>query len=46
MFLAGVLAESFGVKPVLLGIAGLLLITALAVLRVKGLRDLDSDRVE
>jgi MFS family permease len=45
MFLAGVLAESFGVKPVLLGIAGLLLITALAVLRVKSLRDLDSDRL-
>lgn len=45
MFLAGVLAESFGVMPVLLGIAGLLVITSLAVLRVKSLRDLDSDRV-
>jgi MFS-type transporter involved in bile tolerance (Atg22 family) len=45
MFLAGVLAERFGVEPVLLGIAGLLVITALAVLRVKSLRDLDSDRV-
>jgi MFS family permease len=45
MFLAGVLAESFGVMPVLLGIAGLLLITAIAVLRVKSLRDLDSDRL-
>jgi MFS family permease len=45
MFLAGVLAESFGVMPVLLGIAGLLLVTAIAVLRVKSLRDLDSDRV-
>jgi hypothetical protein len=30
---------------VLLGIAGLLMITALAVLRVTSLRDLDSDRV-
>jgi hypothetical protein len=45
MFLAGVLAESFGVMPVLLGIAGLLLVTAIAVLRVKSLRDLDSDRL-
>jgi MFS family permease len=45
MFLAGVLAENFGVKPVLLGIAALLLITALGVLRVKSLRDIDSDRV-
>ncbi|HAN70419.1 MAG TPA: MFS transporter [Actinobacteria bacterium] len=42
MFLAGVLAESYGVRPVLLGIAGLLVITALAVLRVKSLRDIDS----
>ena len=45
MFLAGVLAENFGVKPVLFGIAALLLITALGVLRVKSLRDIDSDRV-
>jgi MFS family permease len=45
MFLAGVMAENFGVKPVLLGIAALLLITALAVLRVKSLRDIDSDRI-
>jgi DHA3 family macrolide efflux protein-like MFS transporter len=45
MFLAGVLAENFGVKPVLLGIAALLLITALGVLRVKSLRDIDSDSV-
>jgi MFS family permease len=45
MFLAGLLAENFGVKPVLLGIAGLLVITALGVLRVKSLRDVDSDRV-
>jgi MFS family permease len=42
MFLAGVLAESYGVRPVLLGIAVLLVITALAVLRVKSLRDIDS----
>ena len=45
MFLAGVLADNFGVKPVLLGIAGLLVLTALGVLRVKSLRDIDSDRV-
>ena len=45
MFLAGVLAENFGVKPVLFGIAALLLITALGVLRVKSLRDIDSDRL-
>ena len=45
MFLAGVLAENFGVKPVLFGIAALLLITALGVLRVKSLRDIDSDGV-
>jgi MFS family permease len=45
MFLAGVLAENFGVKPVLLAIAGLLVLTALGVLRVKSLRDIDSDRV-
>ena len=45
MFLAGVLAEKFGVKPVLLGIAGLLVLTALGVLRVKSLRDIDSDRI-
>ncbi|MCX6422669.1 MAG: MFS transporter [Actinobacteria bacterium] len=45
MFLAGVLAESFGVKPVLFGIAALPLITALGVLRVKSLRDIDSDRL-
>lgn len=46
MFLAGLLAENFGVKSVLLGIAALLLITAVGVLRVKSLRDIDSDRVE
>lgn len=45
MFLAGVLAESFGIKPVLLGIAALLVITTLAMLRVKTLRDLDADHV-
>jgi len=42
MFLAGVLAENFGVKPVLLGIAVLLVITALGVLRVKSLHDIDA----
>lgn len=41
MFLAGVAAESFGVGPVLLTIAGLLALTALGVLRVKSLRDID-----
>jgi MFS family permease len=46
MFLAGVLAENFGVEPVLLGIAALLVVTALAVLRVKSLHDIDSDRVD
>jgi len=46
MFLAGVLAESFGIEPVLLGIAGLLVLTALGVLRVKSLHDIDSDRVD
>lgn len=45
MLLAGVLAENFGVRPVLLGIAGLLVLTALGVLRVNSLRDIDSDRV-
>ena len=40
--LAGVLAENFGVRPVLLGIAALLVITALGVLRVKSLHDIDS----
>jgi MFS family permease len=45
MFLAGVLAETFGVKAVLLGIAGLLVLTALGVMSVKSLRDIDSDRV-
>ena len=45
MVLAGVLAENFGVKPVLFGIAALRLLTALGVLRVKSLRDIDSDRV-
>lgn len=44
MFLAGVLAENFGIEPVLLGIAGLLVFTALGVMRVKSLRDIDSDR--
>ena len=44
MFLAGVLAENFGIEPVLLGIAGLLVLTALGVMRVKSLRDIDSDR--
>jgi predicted MFS family arabinose efflux permease len=44
MFLAGVLAENFGVEPVMLAIAGLLVITALGVLRVKSLHDIDSDR--
>ncbi|MBU3751683.1 MAG: MFS transporter, partial [Mycobacterium sp.] len=42
MFLAGVLAEHFAVKPVLLAIAVLLVLTALAVLRVESLRDIDS----
>ena len=42
MFLAGVLAENFGIEPVLLGIAGLLVITALGILRVKSLHDIDS----
>lgn len=42
MFLAGVAAERFGVMPILLVIAGLLVLTALAVLRVKSLRDIDS----
>jgi MFS-type transporter involved in bile tolerance (Atg22 family) len=45
MFLAGVLAENFGVKSVLLGIAALLVLTALGVMRVKSLRNIDSDRV-
>lgn len=44
MFLAGVLAANFGIEPVLLGIAGLLVLTALGVMRVKSLRDIDSDR--
>ncbi|MEX1209721.1 MAG: MFS transporter [Candidatus Nanopelagicales bacterium] len=44
MFLAGVAAESFGVEPVLLTIAGLLVLTALGVLRVKSLRDIDTAR--
>jgi MFS family permease len=42
MFLAGVLAENFGVKPVMLGIAVLLVLTALGVLRVKSLKDIDA----
>lgn len=42
MFLAGVFAENFGIKPVLLGIAVLLVITALGVLGVKSLHDIDS----
>ncbi|MFM1965447.1 MAG: hypothetical protein RL134_1172, partial [Actinomycetota bacterium] len=46
MFLAGVAAESFGVEPVLLVISGLLALTALGVLRVKSLHDIDSDRVD
>lgn len=45
MFLAGVLADSFGIEPVLLGIAGLLVLTALGVMRVTSLRDIDADRV-
>ncbi len=45
MFLAGVLAENFGVKTVLLGIAALLVLTAIGVMRVKSLRSIDSDRV-
>jgi MFS family permease len=45
MFLAGVAAENFGVEPVLLTIAGLLVLTALGVLRVKSLRDIDTARV-
>jgi predicted MFS family arabinose efflux permease len=44
MFLAGILAESFGVKSVMLGIAGLLTLTAFGVMRVKSLRDVDADR--
>jgi predicted MFS family arabinose efflux permease len=45
MFLAGVAAENFGVEPVLLTIAGFLVLTALGVLRVKSLRDIDTARV-
>ena len=45
MFLAGVAAENIGVEPVLLTIAGLLVLTALGVLRVKSLRDIDTARV-
>jgi len=44
MFLAGVAAETFGVEPVLLTISGLLVLTALGVLRVKSLHDIDSTR--
>jgi len=44
MFLAGVAAENFGVEPVLLTIAGFLVLTALGVLRVKSLRDIDTAR--
>jgi hypothetical protein len=44
MFLAGILAESFGVKSVMLGIAGLLTLTAFGVMRAKSLRDVDADR--
>jgi MFS family permease len=46
MFLAGVLAESFGIEPVLLGISALLVLTALGVLRSKSLRDIDSTRFD
>jgi predicted MFS family arabinose efflux permease len=46
MFAAGVLAEAFGVKPVLLGIGVLLVITALSVLGVRSLRDIDTNRVD
>jgi MFS family permease len=42
MFLAGVAAERFGVMPVLLVIAVLLVFTAIGVLRVKSLGDIDS----
>lgn len=42
MFLAGIAAESFGVKAIMLVIAGLLVLTALGVLRVRSLRDIDS----
>jgi MFS family permease len=45
MFLAGVAAENIGVEPVLLTIAGFLVLTALGVLRVKSLRDIDTARV-
>lgn len=44
MFLAGVAAQNFGVEPVLLTIAGFLVLTALGVLRVKSLRDIDTAR--
>ncbi len=42
MFLAGVAAENFGVEAVMLTIAGLLVITALGVLRVRSLKDIDA----
>lgn len=42
MLLAGVLAETVGVEPVLLGIACLLLITALSILAVKSLREISA----
>lgn len=42
MFFAGVLAENFGVMAVLLGIAALLVLTALGVLRVRSLRDINN----
>lgn len=46
MFLAGVAAETFGVMAVMLVIAGLLVFTALGVLGVKSLRDIDSNTVD
>ena len=46
MFLAGVAAETFGVMTVMLVIAGLLVFTALGVLGVKSLRDIDSNTVD
>ncbi|MGA0945372.1 MAG: MFS transporter [Candidatus Nanopelagicales bacterium] len=42
MLLAGVAAENFGVEAVMLTIAGLLVITALGVLRVRSLKDIDT----
>ncbi len=42
MFLSGVLAERFGVMTIMISISALLVLTALAVLRGKSLRDIDS----